>query len=72
MLVTYPVDLPSDGKQGAKPYWFDLVDPTGDDRASVERATGLKLPTREHLSEVEIIEPAKLRRGACFISACRA
>jgi magnesium transporter len=53
MLVTYPVDRPSPAPQGAKPLWFDLCQPTEEERAKVERATGFKLPSRDHLSEVE-------------------
>ena len=43
MLVTFPVERPSESTQGGKQSWFDLFDPTEDERASVERATGLKL-----------------------------
>ena len=33
--------------------WFDLLSPTDEERASVERATGLVVPARAELAEVE-------------------
>ena len=53
MLETYPVNLKSPSTQGAQPIWFDLCDPTDEERARVERATEFKLPSRDQLSEVE-------------------
>lgn len=47
MLVNFLVELPSESTQGGKQSWFDLFDSTGDKRASMERATGLKVPTHE-------------------------
>lgn len=34
--------------------WFDLLDPTADEHARVERATGLSLPERERISGIEL------------------
>ena len=33
--------------------WIDLMQPTNEERASVEGGYGLKLPSREELSQVE-------------------
>jgi magnesium transporter len=68
MLVTFPAERPSESTQGAKQSWFDLLDPTEDERASVERATGLKLPTREQLSEVESSSRVSIDNGVLYLS----
>jgi magnesium transporter len=68
MLVTFPVERPSESTQGGKQLWFDLFDPTQDERASVERATGLKLPTREQLSEVESSSRVSIDNGVLYLS----
>ncbi|HJU15907.1 MAG TPA: magnesium transporter CorA family protein [Stellaceae bacterium] len=48
MLTLYPA-----GAEPASAIWFDLVDPTEAERATVERATGLSVPTRAQISEIE-------------------
>ena len=53
MLRTYPVDTQLPAKQGAPPIWIDLFEPTDEERAQVEQTTGFKVPSRDHLSEVE-------------------
>jgi magnesium transporter len=53
MLTTYPVDTRLPAAQGGKPIWFDLCEPTDEERAHVEQTTGFKLPSRDQLSEVE-------------------
>jgi magnesium transporter len=68
MLVTFPVDRQSESTQGGKQSWFDLFDPTEDERASVERATRLKLPTREQLSEVESSSRVSIDNGVLYLS----
>jgi len=68
MLVTYPVDRPPESAQGGKPTWFDLVDPTEDERMSVERITGFRLPTREQLSEVESSSRVNIENKVLYLS----
>jgi magnesium transporter len=68
MLVTFPEDLPSESVQGNNQSWFDLFDPTQDERASVERVTGLALPTREQLSEVESSSRVSIDNGVLYLS----
>ena len=41
------LSLPSDA------VWFDLVDPTEDERAAAARLTGLRVPTRDDVAEIE-------------------
>ncbi|MGH7106312.1 MAG: CorA family divalent cation transporter, partial [Acetobacteraceae bacterium] len=48
MLTLYPA-----GADPARAIWFDLVDPTEAERKSVEMATGLSVPTRAQVSEIE-------------------
>lgn len=68
MLATYPVDRPSPAPQGGKPLWFDLFEPSEDDRASVQRTAGLKLPSREQLSEVESSSRVNVENGVLTLS----
>jgi len=37
----------------ADPLWLDVVDPTGEERAKIEAACALTLPTREEMREIE-------------------
>jgi magnesium transporter len=48
MLTLHPADA-----DPASAIWFDLVDPTEAERAIVETATGLSIPTRAQVSEIE-------------------
>lgn len=45
--------------------WIDLLDPSPDEVAAVEAATGLTVPTRDQLSEVEV--SSRLRRDGAAI-----
>jgi magnesium transporter len=80
MLTAYPacdLTLPShasgggkggDGQAARKVSWLDLLDPTDDERASVERSYRFKLPSREELSEVESSSRISEENGALFLS----
>ena len=48
--------------------WIDLLQPTNDERASVEGDYGLKLPSREELSQVELSSRLAERDGVLFLS----
>jgi magnesium transporter len=48
--------------------WLDLLDPTPDERAIVESDYGLKLPSREDLSEVESSSRISEENGVLFMS----
>ncbi len=48
--------------------WIDLLHPTSEERASVESGHGLKLPSREELSQVEMSSRLSERDGVLFLS----
>jgi magnesium transporter len=49
--------------------WIDLFDPTPDEAALVERATGLRVPSFAELSEIESSSRLFRRDGALYMSA---
>ena len=49
--------------------WFDLSQPTSDERAQVEAALGLEIPTREDMLEIEISSRLYYAEGAAFMTA---
>jgi Mg2+ and Co2+ transporter CorA len=54
MLTAYSAFGQEEGLPAAREaLWLDLLDPTNEERASVENRYGLKLPSRPELSEVE-------------------
>ena len=78
MLTAHPAFAPSrpsaasgGGKGGGPPRkasWLDLLDPTPDERSIVESDYGLKLPSREALSEVESSSRIVEENGVLFLS----
>ncbi|HMN73093.1 MAG TPA: magnesium transporter CorA family protein [Rhodoblastus sp.] len=42
---------PATAPKGA---WYDLIDPTPEERAFVDKATGVETPTREEIEEIEV------------------
>lgn len=60
MLNIYPPQKTASGSQNAvgrdgahDMVWWDLLDATDEERAAVEQATGLRVPTRGQISEIE-------------------
>jgi magnesium transporter len=51
-----------------QPVWFDLLNPTSEDISFVETSTGITLPTREKLSEVETSSRVSEVAGVLFLS----
>jgi magnesium transporter len=49
--------------------WIDLLQPEAGEIALVERATGLKVPTLEELSEIETSSRLRAADGALYLSA---
>src|SRR6202790_2232019 len=49
--------------------WFDLLSPSPEEVAYVERATGLAMPSLEDLSEIEASSRLYVENGALFLSA---
>ncbi len=79
MLTAYPAFAPTpatpgeggkgrDSRASRKVSWLDLLDPTQEERASVESKYGLKLPSREELSEVESSSRISEENGVLFLS----
>lgn len=48
--------------------WIDLLDPTPDEAAAVQAAAGLRIPTREALSEIEASSRLYVENGAIYLS----
>ena len=48
--------------------WLDMVDPSQDERALVERATGLRIPSKNELAEVETSSRAYQEGGTLYLS----
>lgn len=65
MLSEYP--HPADAGS-AKPVWIDLCDPDAAEFAKAEAATGLHLPSREALSEIESSSRLRERNGVLSVS----
>ena len=42
-----------EGSQSAKPFWIDLLDPTPEEIARVSAQSGIRVPSRESLQEIE-------------------
>jgi magnesium transporter len=49
--------------------WIDLQQPTANEAAFVERATGLRVPTFEDLSEIETSSRVRTEDGVLYLSA---
>lgn len=50
----------ADGEVSAACIWFDLLDPSDDEKRRVERAVGLALPDRERIGGVELSQRAAI------------
>jgi magnesium transporter len=48
--------------------WIDLLDPTDDERARVEKATKLRLPTKAAIEEIESSSRVFIEGGAFYLS----
>ncbi len=52
----------------ASTLWIDLLDPDEDERAALERATGLPLPSRALMEEIEASSRAREEEGVLFLT----
>jgi magnesium transporter len=68
MLSGYPANwkVGSSIEQGV---WIDLFDPTDEEKATIEKAFGLRVPTKEELSEIETTSRLRTEREALYMSA---
>src|SRR6266568_2085348 len=48
--------------------WVDLLDPTPEERAYVERGAGVRVPTRAQLSEIESSSRIHAEHGGLYMS----
>jgi magnesium transporter len=71
MLFAYPHRHgPEDADDAlAQAVWIDLLDPTDEEIARVEQATGLRTPTRLAISEIEASSRLQREGGALYLSA---
>lgn len=65
--------LPADGHAHATDIprhvvWIDLYSPTEEERGAVERATGLRVPAKAELSEIESSSRLSVRNGVLTLS----
>src|SRR6476620_12792340 len=69
MLTTYPAAAREEPLHATrKVLWIDLLDPTDEEKASVETKFGLELPSRRELSEVESSSRISEKDGVLFLS----
>ncbi len=53
-LVETRCDTLSDHESAPKAAWYDLIDPTPEERAFVDRAAQVSIPSREEIEEIEV------------------
>jgi len=72
LLKTYrkPIDFkPGAEKLPEGTIWVDLLDPTPDEISFVEKAAGIRVPTKEALNEIEASSRLILDHGTLYLSA---
>jgi magnesium transporter len=62
------VRQPDGGTVAPETVWIDLVNPTPDDEALIERAIGLDIPTRDEVREIEASSRFYEEDGATFMT----
>ena len=62
MLTRHPADTT------ATTIWYDLLDPTADEISTVEAATGLTVPRRDALVEIETSSRLRLVADVLYLS----
>lgn len=66
---TTPREAISPGDHHVRPsIWLDLVNPTDTERAAAEKLTGLRVPSREDLAEIENSSRAYTEHAAVYLS----
>jgi magnesium transporter len=68
MLSAYPAAR-VDGASLSGAAWVDLIDPTPVERATVEKALGLRVPTKDELGEIEATSRLRVEQGALYMTA---
>ena len=49
--------------------WIDMTSPTREEELFVERATGIEVPTREEMNEIEASSRLYQENGAIYMTA---
>src|SRR6201982_114388 len=68
MLSAFPFS-PNIGASLTDASWIDLIDPTPAETAAFEKAFGLRVPTKEELSEIETTSRLRVEHGALYMTA---
>jgi magnesium transporter len=68
MLSAFPIS-PNIGASLTDASWIDLIDPTPAETAAFEKAFGLRVPTKEELSEIETTSRLRVEHGALYMTA---
>jgi len=68
MLAAYPKQTQTQEELHPAAVWIDLLNPTEDEERLVAAATGLHVPTRAELSEIETSSRLQRRSGAFILS----
>jgi magnesium transporter len=68
MFNTHIAKAGESGSQSAKPFWVDLLDPTPDEIARVAAESGIQVPSRESLQEIETSSRLKADGEVLYVS----
>ena len=63
------VEVPEPATLPEAAVWIDMVKPTSEEDRAVERLTGIAVPTREDLQEIEISSRLYIENGARYMTA---
>src|ERR1700733_7132665 len=67
MLRTFPLDHAATSLSRCT--WIDLIDPSDEERSTVEKTFGLRVPTRDELGEIEATSRLQIENGALYMTA---
>ena len=62
-------EIPATEAPPPEAVWLDLLDPTPEEIATLERATGIDLPSRADMAEIEISSRLYAENGALYMTA---
>ncbi|SIQ73216.1 magnesium transporter [Rhizobium sp. RU20A] len=68
VLSAQPDETPAGMASGARPIWFDLLNPTPAETREVEAHLGIEIPTRDEMQEIELSARLYQEAGAEFMT----